>query len=148
MITTRRFEAAINKLYTAFNNSNLNPECCKQCAVGNILDGNDAWKHLSDHHGSLDLNYVGKVNQAMGKKFNGYSPLELLHIEHVFLEACGFETPLHHSHKKPLNPTSKDVLFQGLSAVITLLCKLDHIPNVMDYKKLFEISSAPILIKK
>ncbi|MBU2951308.1 Na(+)-translocating NADH-quinone reductase subunit F [Tamlana agarivorans] len=139
MKTTLRFETAINKLYTAFHNNKLNPECCKQCAVGNILDQTDGWQYLSDDHGGLQLNYVGKVHQSLGRKFNGYTPIELLQIEHEFLEACGFKTPLHHSNQKPINTADKDTLFQGLYAVVTLLCKLDNIPNVMDYTRLLEV---------
>ena len=139
MKTTPRFEAAINKLYTAFHNNQLNPECCKQCAVGNILDNTDGWKQLSDHHGALRLNYVGKVHQSFGRKFNGYAPLELLQIEITFLKACGYELPLHYKNKKPENPTDKDILFNGLSEVVALLCRLDGIPNVMSFQKLFEI---------
>jgi len=138
MQTTPRLETALEKLYNAFHNNTLNPECCIQCAVGNILDNTDAWKHLSDAHGALTLNYVGKVHQTLGRKFNGYSPLELLKIEATFLEACGFKIPLHHKNKKPENPTDKDNLFNGLSAVITFLCTLDKVPNPMDYTKLFE----------
>ena len=74
MKTTTRFEHAIKKLYLAFHNGYLNPECCKQCAVGNILDNKDFWKHLSDDHGSLQLNYTGSVHQNLGRRFNGYSP--------------------------------------------------------------------------
>ncbi|WP_194765757.1 Na(+)-translocating NADH-quinone reductase subunit F [Tamlana sp. I1] len=144
MKTSFRFESTIKKLYSAFHNNTLNPECCKQCAVGNILDNSDGWKHLSDHHGSLDLNYVGKVNQTLNRKFNGYSPIELLQIEHTFLEACGFKTPLHHTNFKPKNPTDKNVLFEGLSAVITLLCEMDNIPNVMSYKKLFKNNDSAV----
>ena len=64
--------------------------------------------------------------------------MEILQIEKVFLEACGFKTPLCHYNKKPHNPTDKDVLFNGLNAVVTYLCELDNIPNVMDYSKIFE----------
>ncbi|WP_100613393.1 Na(+)-translocating NADH-quinone reductase subunit F [Confluentibacter citreus] len=138
METSSRLEQAIKKLYIAFHNHELHPECCKQCAVGNILDNTDSWKHLSDHHGSLKLNYVGQVHESLGRKFNGYSPLELLKIEAIFLKACGYQLPIHHKNSKPKNPTSKDVLFDGLSAVIVFLCRLDNIPNVMDYSKLFE----------
>ncbi|GAA4281368.1 Na(+)-translocating NADH-quinone reductase subunit F [Gaetbulibacter aestuarii] len=134
-----RLQTALENLYNAFHNGNLNPECCKQCAVGNILGQTDSWKHLSDDHGSLKLNYLGMVHQNLGRKFNGYSPLELLQIEATFLKACGFQVPLHHKNKKPNNPTDKAVLFEGLSAVIELLCQLDNVPNVMDYKKLFEV---------
>jgi hypothetical protein len=138
MITTHRFELALKKLYMAFHDNNLHPECCKQCAVGNILDNTDSWKHLSDEHGSLQLNYIGKIHESLGRTFNGYTPSELLQIEITFLKACGYQLPFHYKHKRPKNPTDKDVLFQGLTAVLTFLCELDNIPNVMDYTKLFE----------
>lgn len=138
MKTTVRFENAIKKLYKAFYNNTLNPEDCKQCAVGNILDNKDSWQHLSDHHGSLQLNYVGLVNQKFGKRFNGYLPLELLQIEVTFLKACGYELPFHHANYRPDNPRDVERLFNGLYEVIKYLCELDNIKNVMDYSKLFE----------
>ena len=141
MNTSIRLESAIKKLYNAFHNNELHPECCMQCAVGNILDNKDSWKHLSDHHGALKLNYLGSVHQNLGRKFNGYTPLELLQIEATFLKACGYQLPLHYKNKKPKHPTDKDVLFNGLSAVITYLCELDGVSNVMDYTKLFEVAN-------
>lgn len=141
MTTTPRLDAAIKKLYTAFHNNTLHPECCQQCAVGNILDNAEHWKHLSDNHGSLQLNYVGRVHQTLGRTFNGYSPLELLQIEYLFLKACGFRVPLHFKNNTPEKPTDKDVLFKGLYAVITYLCELDGVSNVMDYAKLFEVEN-------
>lgn len=139
MHTPERLEQALEKLYVAFHNNTLNPECCKQCAVGNILNNTDSWKHLSDQHGALLLNYIGSVHQNLGRKFNGYSPLELLKIEATFLEACGYTLPLNHKNKKPKNSTKNEVLFQGLSAVIAYLCALDGVCNVMDYTRIFEI---------
>ena len=141
MKTSKRLDSAIKKLYNAFHNNTLHPECCKQCAVGNILDNTDGWQYLSDHHGALELNYLGNIHQAFGRKFNGYTPLELLQIEATFLKACGYQLPLHHKNKKPKNPTDKDMLFNGLTAVITLLCTLDNMPNIMDYTKLFEFEN-------
>jgi len=141
MKTSHRLEQAIQKLYKAFHNHTLHPECCQQCAVGNMLDNTDAWKHLSDQHGSLQLNYVGQVNQNFGRKFNGYSPLELLQIEAKFLEGCGYSIPLHHLGTKPKNPKSKSTLFNGLCATVAFLCELDGIDNVMDYSKLFEFEN-------
>lgn len=141
MNTSVRFENAITKLYTAFHNNQLHPECCKQCAVGNILDNTDSWKHLSDHHGSLQLNYVGKVHEMMNRKFNGYLPSELLKIENVFLTACGYSIPFRHNGKRPENPKHKDLQFKGMTAVIELLCKLEGIKNVMDYTALFEVNN-------
>ncbi|WP_066225938.1 Na(+)-translocating NADH-quinone reductase subunit F [Formosa haliotis] len=143
MKTTNRFDVAINKLYNAFHNDNLHPECCKQCAVGNLLDNMDYWKHLSDEHGSTTLNYLGQVHQNLGRRFNGYTPQELLQIEATFLEACGYELPLHYKNKKPKHPTNKDNLFNGLSAVVSLLCEFDGIPNIMDCNKLFEYEPQP-----
>tara|TARA_R110000787_G_scaffold70646_15_gene157133 strand:+ start:22440 stop:22901 length:462 start_codon:yes stop_codon:yes gene_type:complete len=138
MKTPIRLEQALIKLYTAFHNNTLDPEDCTACAVGNILDNHESWKHLSNEHGSIQLNYIGTVHQRLGRKFNGYTPQELLEIEKVFLEACGFKTPLCHYNPKPQNPRNKERLFNGLCAVVSFLCKLDNIPNVMDYSKLFE----------
>lgn len=142
MKTTARFDNAIKKLYKAFHDNTLNPEDCKQCAVGNILDNTDSWKHLSDHHGSIQLNYIGLVNQKFGKRFNGYSPLEILQIEATFLKACGYELPLHHKNTKPNNPRDTERLFNGLYEVVKYLCKLDNINNVMDFYKLFNYNVA------
>ncbi len=133
-----RLEQALVKLYNAFHNNNLHPEDCTACAVGNILDKKDFWKHLSDDHGSLKLNSVGIIHQRLGRRFNGYTPKELLEIERVFLKACGYKIPLHYKNEKPKNPTDKEILFNGLCAVVTFLCELDNIPDVMNLSKLFK----------
>ena len=136
--TPLRLEQAIRRLYTAFHNDKLHPECAKQCAVGNICDNTDSWKHLSDRHGSTKLNYVGIVNQNFGKKFFGYTPLELLQIEAIFLKGCGYSLPLNHNGTRPENPKDKNILFNGLSEVIEFLCALDNLENVMDCSKLLD----------
>jgi len=138
MKTSNRLDLAIQKLYNAFHNNELHPECCQQCAVGNILDNKDVWKYLSDEHGSLRLNYVGLVNQNFGKRFNGYTPQELLQIEATFLKACGYSLPLNHKGKKPKNMQDKEILFNGLNETVAFLCELDGVGNVMDYSKIFE----------
>lgn len=73
----------------------------------------------------------------MGRKFQGYSPLELLNVEAEFLKGCGYTLPLNYRNAKPKNPTSKETLFNGLTAAIAYLCVLDGVPNVMDYTRLF-----------
>ncbi|MGK0175445.1 MAG: hypothetical protein ACI9AT_001832 [Ulvibacter sp.] len=138
MTISRRMEHAIQKLYTAFHSGNLNPDCSMQCAVGNICDRHDYWKHFTDLHGSVKLNYVGKVNEAFGKKFNGYLPLELLKIEAEFLLGCGYSLPIDRSHKNTEVVISKEILFQGLSKVVSFLCVLDRIPDIMDCSQLFD----------
>jgi hypothetical protein len=87
------------------------------------------------------------VNQNFGKKFNGYSPLELLQIEAEFLKGCGYSIPLDRKCIKPKNSTDKEILFNGLCKVVEFLCILDGVKNVMDYSKLFEFKKEekPIL---
>jgi hypothetical protein len=84
------------------------------------------------------LNYVGLVNQNFGRRFNGYTPLELLQIEVEFLKGCGYSLPLDRHCKKPRDPIDKETLFYGLSKAVEFLCKLDGVDNIMDYSKLFE----------
>jgi hypothetical protein len=141
MKTAQRLDHALRKLYNAFHEGTLHPECCKQCAVGNILDNNDSWKHLTDLHGSMVLNYVGLVSQNFGRRFNGYTPMELLQIEAEFLKGCGYTLPLDRNCKKPDDPTDKEFLFNGLSKAVEFLCKLDGIENVTDYSKLFDFEN-------
>ena len=137
MNISKRFDQALDKLYLAFHSGQLNPECSKQCAVGNICDNKDGWKNLTDRHGSTELNYVGLVNEAFGRKINGFSPSELLHIEAEFLKACGYSVPLDHRGQKPDDPTSPETLFKGLCAAVSYLCHLEGIADVMDYSELF-----------
>ena len=85
-----RLEQALEKIYTAFYHDELNPEDCWHCAVGNICDNVDAWKHFTDIHGSVKLNYLGRLHETLGKRINGYSPIELLSIEASFLKGCGY----------------------------------------------------------
>lgn len=136
MTTSIRFDSAIKKLYSAFHNNTLNPDDCKQCAVGNIVDNKDFWKHLTDQHGSVKLNYVGLVNEKLGRRFSGYSPIELLKIENAFLKGCGYELTSQRRLYKP-EVINNHTLFDGLCEVVSLLCYLDGIEDVMDCSTLF-----------
>ena len=138
MQTTIRFEQAVKKLYDSFHNDTLNPDSCTQCAVGNILDNQAYWRHFSDDNGSLQLNYVGLVHQNLGRKFNGYSPLELLQIEMAFLKACGYSLPFKQNKSRLNLKPNKDQLFNGLVAVVSELCRIDNLPNAMDCSALFD----------
>ncbi len=148
MATTNRFDRAVQKLYAAFQNNRLHPECAMQCVVGNICDNKDSWKHLSDTHGSLQLNYVGLVHERLGRKFNGYSPSELLKIEAAFLSGCGYQLPLKPDHYKPKDPSDRDLLFDGLCAAVQVLCALDGIQNIMDASKLFQYHKQPVPVSE
>ena len=136
MKTSKRFDIAITKLYNAFHDGSLHPECAQRCAVGNICDNKDSWKHFSDDHGSTRLNYVGLVNQNFGKRFNGYTPIELLQIEAAFLKGCGYSLPFRHDGQRPENPSDSRIQFNGLCKAIILMCQLDGFKNVMDISQL------------
>lgn len=127
-----RLEGAISRLYKAYYQTELNPECPKNCAVGNICNNTDTWEHLTVAHGSLKLSYVGLVNENFGKRIFGYSPMELLQIEVVFLKGCGYQVPVNRNLKRPSKPANQDVLFDALCDTVEFLCKLDHVSNVMD----------------
>ncbi|WP_417237029.1 Na(+)-translocating NADH-quinone reductase subunit F [Bizionia paragorgiae] len=139
MKTSKRLEHAITKLYNAFHNNQLHPDCCIQCAVGNICDHTDTWKLLTIGHGSLQLSYLGTLNQNFGRKIFGYTPLELLQIEAEFLKGCGYSLPITKTSSRPKNPKDKALQFNGLCRVVALLCKFDNVPNVMEISKLFEV---------
>ncbi len=131
MAFKRRTEKAINRLYTAFHKGELHPNCHCKCAVGNILNQADFWAAFSDSIGERNLSYVGRVNQLLGRRFEGFTPQELLDIEAVFLKRLRFEANGKFSY-------NQDDLFYGLEAVIKYLCKLDHEPNLLCIEELLD----------
>jgi len=140
MILSERLEMALNKMYRAFHNNELDPENCCHCAVGNICDNIDAWKHFTDVHGSEKLNYLGQLNENVNKRINGYSPSELLSIEAAFLKGCGYSLTSKNKLLKPAQIIDKEMMFQGLDAVVHYLCKLDGVENVMEQYKRFDLT--------
>jgi|TARA_B110000240_G_C13414382_1_gene416609 hypothetical protein len=59
-------------------------------------------------------------------------------IEKVFLIACGFKTSRYPFNPEPKKPQSKDVLFDALSAVVSLLYTLDGVKNILNFSKILE----------
>ncbi len=141
MLLPKRLEHALSKLYTAYHSGQLDPEDCLQCAVGNICDNKDFWKHFTKLHGSTTLNYVGLVNENFGRRFNGYSPHELLQIEAIFLKGCGYTFTSTHRLKKPAAKITSDMMFNGLCDAVDFLCVLDRIENVMELYKKFNFDA-------
>lgn len=123
---TKRFENAVMKLYDAFHKGELKYSSCEKCAVGNIV-GHSRWFFSSP---SLIWGGIIRPHNKMHMWNNnsGYSISELAKVEHIFIMA--FEEVRDSSHKESQ--------FKGLCAVVEYLCELDNIPNVMDYKWLFE----------
>lgn len=144
----KRLENALKKLYLAFHENRLNPEDCRHCAVGNICDNNDSWKHFTTNHGSIELSYLGKIHEALGRKLQGYSPRELLQIEAIFLKACGYSFTVRNRLVKPAATIDKDMIFKGMNAVVAHLCSLDGVKNVMEQPLVMKrpaTSAQPIL---
>lgn len=131
-----RLENAITKLYTAFHNGTLNAIDCEMCAVGNICGGGNWDTNPLFARMTVFNTYVREIISeeeiAEGIKeiqSTGYSAEELVNVELLFLNAC------------EKNKGTKAQQFKGLCDVVEYLCKLDNIPNVMDYTKLFEMEN-------
>jgi hypothetical protein len=141
MKTTKRFEDAVTKLYTAFHNGELDAMDCEHCAVGNMCDNSSEWAN-----GRGDMRYFGQSNRISNSFINktGYSNKELIKIEHIFLfggDNTFFRNTISNTSVTWGHSTKQeqlDLQFKGLCAVIEYLCELDNIPNVLDFKCLFE----------
>jgi hypothetical protein len=141
MKTTKRFEDAVTKLYTAFHNGELDAMDCKHCAVGNMCDNSSEWAN-----GVGNMTSFGESHRILNSFINktGYSNQELIKIEHIFLyggEKHLFRNTISNGDVRHGNKTKQeqlDLQFKGLCAVIEYLCELDNIPNVLDFKGLFE----------
>ncbi|MFK7833061.1 MAG: hypothetical protein AB8B52_07285 [Winogradskyella sp.] len=87
------------------------------------------------------MNYLGLLHQNLGKRFNGYTPIELLKIEHAFLKGCGYKFTSSHRLHRP-HVIDSNILFNGLCEVVSQLCSIDGIANVMDCSVLFEFENS------
>jgi len=130
MKTTKRFEDAVTKLYTAFHNNELNAFDCKHCAVGNICDVKQDW--FIHHVNKIKSGIIELTNEESlysPPRYKDYSEDEIVKIEYVFLSEWAKE--------KSKKGGDKEIQFKGLCAVVEYLCELDNIPNVMDFTSLF-----------
>ena len=137
----KRFEQAVTKLYNAFHTGDLNAYDCEKCAVGNIC-GNSNWSEptakfikMTNTHTKFEL--VG--NDIFNIENTGYSAFELRCIEKIFMFGI-LGGKMYFDRYKHIGET-KHNQFRGLCAVIEYLCELDGIPNIMDYKSLFEVEN-------
>lgn len=133
---SERFTNAVTKLYNAFHKGELDANSCNHCAVGNICNNKSEWEHLLSGYGygsgmlTTNEKKIEKAVTVTGQ--TGYSPIEIVTIEKIFIDAIGRD-----SAGDTIRGT-KEQQFKGLFAVVEYLCELDGIPNVMDYKELFE----------
>lgn len=113
MKTTKRFDEAVTKLYNAFNEGNLNAYKCKACAVGNICNNTEEWGEIAGFYAN---NFHNTIPENIPNYLEtGYSTLELMKVEDLFMNPINFVT----------NKTQEE--FNGLMTVIKYLAELDGI---------------------
>lgn len=131
--TTQRFENSVTKLYHAFHEGTLSAWNSCGCAVGNILNNDNAWAKIR-----MPCT-LGELSDEWEKEYaaieliaqSGYSIPEILTVEKIFMNiSCG-------GYDIQFEET-KESQFNALCAVVEYLAELDNIPNPMDYKSLFE----------
>jgi len=136
--TTKRFDAAVPKLYKAFHAGELNMCDPCACAVGNICNNNFAWigsRNLFGKTPHIDHSRSAEALKVVYK--TGYSVLEIIEIECLFMSGVSV-MQYHKTGGVGYDENSKEDVFKGMCKVIEYLCELDNIPNVLDYTSLFE----------
>lgn len=129
----KRFNQAVEKLYTAFNAGTLDQNKCSACAVGNIV-GHGHWD--GGHNETYNYKNQSKTEVVLGGRratriefYNpssnqsGYTAKQLAKVEGIFLDTF-VGVPL----KDELNPEHQ---YNGLMNVIAYLAELD---NIEEYK--------------
>lgn len=140
MKTTKRFERAVTKLYTAFHNDELDAMDCHYCAVGNMCDNNGDW--MFKGRGSIGFRVIPKQFELI----TSYTSDELSDIEVIFLYGSKYSAKFFNDksifsiddNDLFTKQERKELQYKGLCAVVEYLCELDNIPNLMDYTSLFE----------
>jgi len=125
----KRFTDAVSKLYNAFHKGELNALDCEHCAVGNMCNNDGGWMEVNS---GLNSRPIPKKYE----KITGYNIFELNTIETLFMfgvRKARLEISGHFA-----SDGTTESQFKGLCAVIEYLCELDNIPNIMEYKSLFE----------
>jgi len=156
---TERFEKAYNALLKAYFKGTLAKGICTACAVGNIvcdaMDGEIIYQPMyNTFERNVDNSFwwrlfytpIGSTKQINTikdkpglaehiKKLTNYSAEELAKVEYAF------ETNTKITHKNYCQWSEQEVLedqFNGLSAVVDVLIKLDNLENAdKKYNKAF-----------
>src|SRR6186713_2209173 len=158
MKNSERFNRAIAGLIAGFFEGNLAKGDCGACAVGNIvahcygkkaflseLDDftfNSHWgkvfKTIAEYGQFIDIDYY-RDEAKENIDVTGYSIRELAKVEKVFEENTEIDFTEYHKH-------SKDEIMQdqynGLMAVVEVLCQIEGIENPKEYKDMFAFQGA------
>lgn len=88
------------------------------CAAGTICNGNADWNWIK----------IGLNGNPYVIDDTGYTLKELLIVERLFMA-------------ETIRGETRDTQFDGLCKVVEYLCLLDELPDVMEYKSLFEVTT-------
>ena len=155
---TTRFKNAIDALVYAFFNDTLAKGTCNACAVGNMVAhgfgkkvdreynlvckdgvGNNEWHHAfmtNAHTGYQTIHFENfdKNGVVVCCNATGYTALELAMVEKAFEKNTGIHWTNYESHQKD------DIMqdqYNGLMAVVDVLCEIEGIEDPTEYKELF-----------
>ncbi len=140
-----RFENAVTKLYEAYHNGNLQKANCSCCAVGNLLNGYIGWYEIFCD-GRIRIKKESLYKEEIEKiEITGYSWREMAMVEKLFELNTIYDHFKHGVGRVYLSDEYVNITpeqykqdqFKGLEAVVIYLCKLDNLPNIMDYTSLF-----------
>ncbi len=141
--TPERFNKAISALVKAFFDGTLAKGTCAACACGNIIHYSNnvlvpknIWfedpllhKELADSAGNAWTD-IDRFNYNK----SGYSIKELQEIERAFEGTSRIHW---HSYKNSTKEQIMEDQYNGLMAVVDVLCELDGIVEKEQYKKMF-----------
>lgn len=146
---TTRFKNALDALVYAFFNDTLAKGDCAACAVGNICDWSYGYKkkspldsyEIAEGNTTDDWGYLlfkgGKVDKGLKAiSKTGYSLDEIIKIEKAF------ESNTNIDFVKYRFKSSDEIMqdqYNGLCAVVDVLCELEGIEDPTEYKELFAI---------
>ena len=133
MKTTKRFDDAVTKLYTAYHNNTLNAFNCQACAVGNIVGHGDWHGYRVKRNKDYVIQLPVLSTMPCYPNNASYNAEELRKIEYTFMSAWvgTEEIGLH-----------KENQYKGLIAVVELLAEFDNIPNPFNLENLFSNDKA------
>lgn len=135
--TPERFNRAIAALVKAFFDGMLRKGDCTACAVGNICEGRSEWSNvfMTTSSGRQVLwteEYTGIAKELINK--TGYHWTELSRLEKAFEHNTRISG---HDYLFTNQSAIMEYQYNGLMAVVSVLCEIEGIKEVEKVKEMF-----------
>ncbi|MDQ6481615.1 hypothetical protein [Dyadobacter sp. LHD-138] len=147
---TTRFKNAVDSLVSDFFKDELTKGSCSKCALGRIVAHSfnqnnitdvpvDFWKEAfvtSERIQTVNIKYFDHEFLLKTVESTQYSIEEMMRIEYAF------ESNTQISWDLMANKSSNEILkdrYNGLMAVVEILCEIDGIENATDFKQMFSL---------